>query len=560
MRVGRTAGNGWGGHCWFQTTGLGFDYNARRATIPDPDISIGEWTIVTFDMHNLTLGGSAWLANNINGIAIQLGFDAADSFYIDWIAIGQVGPGASRASLVHEESVRADADSALAQDILALTAGTAGSFDAAYSWNFDESVDGWTAGNATLIHASDGQHVTLDATGTPPYMVSPTMSPVLFGATYRYVRARVIRQAGTGWGGRVWFQTSVLGFDYNARYKTIAEPDELASTGVAIIEFDMAALTAGGTAWQAGNISAIALQLGASSADTFHIDWIAIGRKAPPTSWAALSRESSARITAVSAVAEDVTTLTSQVGGHQTSIETNAITVNGLRAQYTVKIDNNGYVSGYGLASEAVNGAIVSTFLVRANVFAIGEPGASSTIPFIVSAGSVYIANALIQNAAINEAKIGNLEVGTLKVKNGAITSIESAVSDGEINGSGLQIQYVRAVNGTGKVKVEGSFSFRYNSFGSGAGLKAFTVGLYYNSGAGDVLFGQARPRFVAVSIAGEGGGTTPVGGGTAYVEGSVALSPGTYTFKMIVTNHPSFASSEFYTSYRNISTADVKK
>jgi hypothetical protein len=48
--------------------------------------------------------------------------------------------------------------------------------------------------------------------------------------------------------------------------------------------------------------------------------------------------------------------------------------VNGLEAQYTVKIDNNGYVSGFGLASENVDGDIKGQFMVRADRFSIVNP------------------------------------------------------------------------------------------------------------------------------------------------------------------------------------------
>jgi len=47
----------------------------------------------------------------------------------------------------------------------------------------------------------------------------------------------------------------------------------------------------------------------------------------------------------------------------------------GLRGQYTVKIDANGYVAGLGLASTATNGATVSDFIVRADCFSIANPG-----------------------------------------------------------------------------------------------------------------------------------------------------------------------------------------
>lgn len=60
--------------------------------------------------------------------------------------------------------------------------------------------------------------------------------------------------------------------------------------------------------------------------------------------------------------------------------------VNGLEAQFTVKIDNNGYVSGFGLSSTPVNGVPTSEFVVLADRFAIALPGAAGpSFPFIVT-------------------------------------------------------------------------------------------------------------------------------------------------------------------------------
>lgn len=81
-----------------------------------------------------------------------------------------------------------------------------------------------------------------------------------------------------------------------------------------------------------------------------------------------------ARSTADSAIASDVSNLSTTVGDHTTTLQTQAQSINGLSAQYTVKIDNNGYVSGFGLASDLVNGTPLSQFLVRANRFAFIDP------------------------------------------------------------------------------------------------------------------------------------------------------------------------------------------
>jgi len=61
--------------------------------------------------------------------------------------------------------------------------------------------------------------------------------------------------------------------------------------------------------------------------------------------------------------------------------------IDGVLGKYTVKIDHNGYVSGYGLMSEENDGAIISEFAVRADRFSIGSPSGSTSelaTPFMV--------------------------------------------------------------------------------------------------------------------------------------------------------------------------------
>jgi len=102
--------------------------------------------------------------------------------------------------------------------------------------------------------------------------------------------------------------------------------------------------------------------------------------------------------------ASDVTTLNSTVDGHSTSIQNTSTTVNGLSAQYTVKIDNNGYVSGFGLASTQVNGTPYSRFYIRSDAFAIGGPDTSGStdanVPFIVRT-STSVVNGLTIPAGV---------------------------------------------------------------------------------------------------------------------------------------------------------------
>jgi len=105
---------------------------------------------------------------------------------------------------------------------------------------------------------------------------------------------------------------------------------------------------------------------------------------------------------AISAQATSISTLSTTVAGHTASISTQATSIDGLSAQYTVKVDVNGHVAGFGLASTAVNGATVSQFIVRADMFAVVDTsGAVAVSPFIVTGGTVYLKNVEIDGSVV---------------------------------------------------------------------------------------------------------------------------------------------------------------
>lgn len=153
---------------------------------------------------------------------------------------------------------------------------------------------------------------------------------------------------------------------------------------------------------------------------------------------AAIQSEATTRANADSALTTSINTLQSTVNSNNTaltaSIQTEATTRasvdTGLLAQYTVKTDVNGYVSGFGLASTANNATASSTFAVRADTFYIANPtgpSISPAMPFIVRSTSttingvsvpagVYMTDAFIQNGTITNAKIANLAVDNAKI------------------------------------------------------------------------------------------------------------------------------------------------
>ena len=109
-----------------------------------------------------------------------------------------------------------------------------------------------------------------------------------------------------------------------------------------------------------------------------------------------IASETEARATAV-------TTLQSSIGDQQAAIQQQMETVNGLSAQYTVKIDNNGRVAGYGLASDEGG---ISDFTILADRFSIFHPSSPNTLAFGVENGNIVMNGNNISDGTITGNKI----------------------------------------------------------------------------------------------------------------------------------------------------------
>lgn len=173
-------------------------------------------------------------------------------------------------------------------------------------------------------------------------------------------------------------------------------------------------------------------------------------------SFATVEQKANTAISQSSATATQVNTLQTTVNGHTSSIQTQASSINGLSAQYTVKIDAGGRVSGYGLASQPVNGTTVSQFILRADRFAIAPPASSglttanyafvyqasaTTINGVSVPAGLYLDSAYIKNGSITTAHIGNAQIDVAKIKDAAITSAkidDLAVTSAKINDAAI--------------------------------------------------------------------------------------------------------------------------
>ena len=190
-----------------------------------------------------------------------------------------------------------------------------------------------------------------------------------------------------------------------------------------------------------------------------------------------------------SAQASSISTLQVQVqgedgnGGALGSIQTLQSVVGdengGLSSQYSVKLDNNGHVAGFGLSNTDNDGTPTSAFIIRADKFALVNPSATNEqtnspsnstnliVPFTVQANAILnddgstlvpagvymdtafirhgsITNAFIEDATIDYAKIASVDAGTistgtlntsrLNLDGTTLTSVNGVLQVGSLN------------------------------------------------------------------------------------------------------------------------------
>lgn len=86
----------------------------------------------------------------------------------------------------------------------------------------------------------------------------------------------------------------------------------------------------------------------------------------------------------IKSLGERITTAQSTADGNKATVQAHSRSINGLEAQYTVKVDVNGKVAGYGLATTPKNGTPESKFIVNADRFGVGSTGKADVFPFVV--------------------------------------------------------------------------------------------------------------------------------------------------------------------------------
>lgn len=162
--------------------------------------------------------------------------------------------------------------------------------------------------------------------------------------------------------------------------------------------------------------------------------------------------------------------------------------INGdLEGQYSVKIDNNGHITGFGLSSTTTTAGPTSAFIVRADKFAVIDPAdtgdglgtttpSTDNVPFFIESGNTFIKSAMIKDGTITNAKIGNLAAD--KITSGFI-------SGDRFEANSIDVQKISMV-GTGV-----NIDLRSSASGARMEIRSSNIQVFDASGALRVKFGD---------------------------------------------------------------------
>lgn len=269
---------------------------------------------------------------------------AQDSALLSEIDAMKVTIAASSAAILEEQTVRATADSSLAQQITTLEAATNGSIAVIQTVNNAQ---------ATSIAAQADQIDALSAT------VDDNTAAILAEQT---VRATADEAMAT--------QITTVTATANNKSTLFAQstPPTASRVNDAWIDTDN------------GNL----LHFWSGS------EWVPAADARIEQALAAVNTETTARVDGDAALASQITTVTTALDGNIATVQTHATAIDGIEAQYTIKVDANGRVAGIGL----VSGPQASAFVVNADAFIVEIPGYPGVTPFYVGPlGAIGITN-----------------------------------------------------------------------------------------------------------------------------------------------------------------------
>lgn len=144
--------------------------------------------------------------------------------------------------------------------------------------------------------------------------------------------------------------------------------------------------------------------------------------------------------------------ITNKIDTNTTTLQVTNQTVDGIKAISTVSVDNNGFISGYGLISQLVNGVVQSAFGVNADYFYVGTSTSNRKKPFMVLTspqtidGTTYPAGTWIDVAMIANATIGTAHIADASITNAKIANLDAGkITTGYLDAARLKAGSISA-------------------------------------------------------------------------------------------------------------------
>lgn len=572
------------------TTGLLFSERQARSTADATEVTARQ--LLSSRMLGTTDPSGATLANVTSGII----FDekqtraTADTALTNQISVLSSTVNNNTAAISAEASTRASADSANASAIQTVQSRVANAADVfTETWTGPDPLSRWQnyagTGELSLVSAADATGGTVLRVGNnsgndQAWLIHRDLIPFDPAKTYRG-KVRIRRTAGVGtvyagWAGvaadGITLVSNSGGNTHSSQHYHIAGNQ---SPGESWTEYT--GYTKGHGATSGGGAGTLATP-GLMHPNVRYLRLLLL-----------VNYSGQAGTTEVDSVFVTDGEIAYTNATIQTEATTRATETGELYAQYTVKTDVAGLVSGYGLASTANNAAPTSSFGVRASNFYVAPPSVSSAtapttnlypgyvwldtsvtpnvtryytgtawsttpqnLPFIVQTApttingvavpaGVYMRDAYIQNGTITNAKIANLAVDDAKIANlnvsklvaGSIAVGQHIQSTGYIAGSaGWRI------NGNGTAEFSGVV-VRGTVYATAGLIGGITIAsdavragqTAYNTGSGFHLGSDGRLSLgnsAGNNLTWDGTNLNVVGGGT--FSGDISAASGTFT------------------------------
>ena len=247
----------------------------------------------------------------------------------------------------------------------------------------------------------------------------------------------------------------------------------------------------------------------------------------------AISTEATTRANADTALATDITNLTSTVTSNNNTLTASVNTLNtttaslngDVNAMFVLQVatESNGSKSAAGMVigSNASSGSGAQSYVqFQADKFAIWN-GSSSTAPFIVSGGTVFIDSARIQDGAITTARINNAAISTAKIGDAQITTAKIAnlqVTNALIADATIQDAKIVSLNATkisaglidaARINVDtlnvkffaNTSSKIYNHLSTSTAVPLLRYGSAIRGAGGSTIYTGSNSSFVPVTI-----------------------------------------------------------